>query len=178
MCFSKTLHLKCLQGFLLHLCFCWISEQNYTAWKVSAFRVFLGRIFPHLDWIRRDTLYLSAFSPNAGQCRSELFVSASCSGWITHDLKLMILCFNAFPIFCRSYKNQSVNFDFKLFYWFLYGLQKTGKQWNNREPESLIRVGLTEIVHTNILHSPFSIEIIVGNIWCTKLPWVCGLMYT
>ena len=29
-----------------------------TAWKVSVFGVFLVRIFPHLDWIRRDTPYL------------------------------------------------------------------------------------------------------------------------
>ena len=25
-------------------------------------------IFPHLDWIRRDTEYLSVFSPNEGKC--------------------------------------------------------------------------------------------------------------
>ena len=28
---------------------------------------FLARIFPHLDWIRRDTLCLFIFSPNAGK---------------------------------------------------------------------------------------------------------------
>ena len=28
---------------------------------------FLVLIFPHSDWIRWDTLYLSAFSPNAGK---------------------------------------------------------------------------------------------------------------
>ena len=28
---------------------------------------FLVLIFPHLDWIRRDTRYLSVFSPNAGK---------------------------------------------------------------------------------------------------------------
>ena len=27
----------------------------------------LVRIFPHSDWIRRDTKYLSVFSPNAGK---------------------------------------------------------------------------------------------------------------
>ena len=27
-----------------------------------------SRIFPHLDWIRRDTPYLSVFSSNAGKC--------------------------------------------------------------------------------------------------------------
>ena len=29
----------------------------YTAWKVSVFWVILDRIFPHSDWIRRDTPY-------------------------------------------------------------------------------------------------------------------------
>ena len=28
----------------------------------------LSRISPHSDWIRRDTEYLSVFSPNAGKC--------------------------------------------------------------------------------------------------------------
>ena len=28
---------------------------------------FLVRIFPHSDWIRRDTEYLSVFSPNVGK---------------------------------------------------------------------------------------------------------------
>ena len=32
---------------------------------------FLVRIFPHSDWIRRDTEYLSLFSPNAGIYRPE-----------------------------------------------------------------------------------------------------------
>ena len=36
----------------------------YTARKVSVCGVFLVSIFPHSDWIRRDTEYLSVFSPN------------------------------------------------------------------------------------------------------------------
>ena len=32
---------------------------------------FLVHIFPHSDWIRRDTSYLSIFSPNAGKYRPE-----------------------------------------------------------------------------------------------------------
>ena len=40
---------------------------NSTAWKVSVFGIFLARIFSHLDWIRRDIPYLSAFSPNAAK---------------------------------------------------------------------------------------------------------------
>ena len=39
--------------------------------KVSIFGVILVRIFLHLDWIRRDTPYLSVFSPNAGKCGPE-----------------------------------------------------------------------------------------------------------
>ena len=52
-----------------------IAEQNLvlifliriTAWKVSVFGVFLVRIFPHLDWIRRDTPNLSVFCQNSGK---------------------------------------------------------------------------------------------------------------
>ena len=40
--------------------------QN-TAWKVSVCGVLLVRIFPHSDWILKDTPYLSVFSPNAGK---------------------------------------------------------------------------------------------------------------
>ena len=39
--------------------------EYHIVWKVSLFGVFLAHIFPHLDWIRRDTPYLSIFSPNA-----------------------------------------------------------------------------------------------------------------
>ena len=38
-----------------------------TAWKASAFGVILVRIFPHLNWIQRETPHLSVFSPNAGK---------------------------------------------------------------------------------------------------------------
>ena len=33
----------------------------------SYYLFFLVRIFPHSDWIRRDTEHLSVFSPNAGK---------------------------------------------------------------------------------------------------------------
>ena len=33
--------------------------------------LFLVRNFPHSDWIRRDTKYISVFSPNAGKYGSE-----------------------------------------------------------------------------------------------------------
>ena len=42
-----------------------------TAWKVSVLGVILARIFPHSNWIRRDTVYLSVFSSNAGKCGPE-----------------------------------------------------------------------------------------------------------
>ena len=48
------------------------SEQelvisNATAWKVSVLGVLLVCLFPHSDWIRRETEYLSVFSANMGK---------------------------------------------------------------------------------------------------------------
>ena len=45
--------------------------ETFTAWKVSVFGVFLVRIFPHSDWMRRDTEYLSVFIPIAGKYGTE-----------------------------------------------------------------------------------------------------------
>ena len=43
-------------------------QENITVQNVSVFRVILVHIFPHSDWIRRDTEYLSVFSLNVGKC--------------------------------------------------------------------------------------------------------------
>ena len=45
--------------------FPYFEDESYTTQKISAFGVILIRIFPHSDWTRRDTEYLSVFSPNA-----------------------------------------------------------------------------------------------------------------
>ena len=42
------------------------KKSPYSELFWSAF----SRIFLHSDWIRRDTEYLSVFSPNAGKCGS------------------------------------------------------------------------------------------------------------
>ena len=39
--------------------------------KMSVFVVFMVRIFPYFDSIRRDTEYRSVFTPNAGKYRPE-----------------------------------------------------------------------------------------------------------
>ena len=44
-----------------------IVEKFYTTWKVSVFGVILVCIFPHSEWIRRDTPYFSVFGPNVGK---------------------------------------------------------------------------------------------------------------
>ena len=41
--------------------------EGSTAWKMFVFGVCLVCIFPYSDWIRRDTEYLSVFSPKAGK---------------------------------------------------------------------------------------------------------------
>ena len=44
---------------------------KYHCVKNVRVRSYSGPHFPHSDWIRRDTLYLSVFSPNAGKWRPD-----------------------------------------------------------------------------------------------------------
>ena len=48
-------------------------EMAHTVWKVFVFGVFLVCIFPHSDWIQRNTEYRSVFSPNADKYGPEKF---------------------------------------------------------------------------------------------------------
>ena len=58
----SRMSMKCSMNFNLN------PFLTNTVWKVSVFRVFLVRISPHSDWIRRGTPYLcSIFSPNVGK---------------------------------------------------------------------------------------------------------------
>ena len=43
------------------------SPKAFTAWKVSVFGDFMGLIFPHLDWILKDTPYPFVFSAYEGK---------------------------------------------------------------------------------------------------------------
>ena len=61
----------------------------YTVWKVSLFGVFLVRIFLDSDWIRRDTEYVSVFSPNAGKWGPEKI-----------RIQTFLRCVNATPVSC------------------------------------------------------------------------------
>ena len=45
--------------------------QLYICVIITA-ELFLVRVFLHSDWIRKDTEYLSVFSPNAGKCGPEI----------------------------------------------------------------------------------------------------------
>ena len=54
-----NIHVTLYQGIVYH--------SHSLREKCPNTEVFLGRIFPHLDWIRRNTSYLSVFSPNAGK---------------------------------------------------------------------------------------------------------------
>ena len=43
------------------------QEQSSLCENCPNTEFFLVRIYPHSDWIRRDTSYLSVFGPNAGK---------------------------------------------------------------------------------------------------------------
>ena len=49
----------------------WVSLFVYHCERCPNKEFFLVRIFPHSDWIWRDTEYLSVFSPNAGKSGRE-----------------------------------------------------------------------------------------------------------
>ena len=65
----------------LHTKTTWSPFLSFTAWKVSVFGVFLVRIFPHSDWLRRDiSLYSVRMRENTDQKNSEYrFFSRSVS---------------------------------------------------------------------------------------------------
>ena len=65
------------------------SILGITAWKVYVFWVFLVRIFPRSDWIRRDTPYLSEFSLNAEKYRPEKHqIRTLFTHWITFGIPI------------------------------------------------------------------------------------------
>ena len=76
---SFVFSMYCCQQEILLLGFVWkerLKESFWndslsTPWKMSVFGLILFCIFPHLDWIRRDTPYLSVFSPNGGKYEPE-----------------------------------------------------------------------------------------------------------
>ena len=50
----------------------WLGHKSVSdaAWKVFVFGVMLVRIFPHSDWIRRDTKYMGKYGPEWLQIRT------------------------------------------------------------------------------------------------------------
>ena len=48
-----------------------LEYQNMHCVRSVSIWNYSGLHFPHSNWIRRDTSYLSVFSPNAGKCRPE-----------------------------------------------------------------------------------------------------------
>ena len=60
-----------LLNFCQHFYQSYTVEIPFSLCKKCPSWSFLACIFPHSDWIWRDTEYLSAFSPNAGKCGPE-----------------------------------------------------------------------------------------------------------
>ena len=58
-------------SFSFHILQHFLGKQSLRE-KCPNTQLFLVRIFPHSDWMRRDTKYLSVFSPNAGKDGPEI----------------------------------------------------------------------------------------------------------
>ena len=65
------------------------TRTGLTAWKVSVFGVFLVRIFPHSDWIRKNTPY-------------SLCIQSKCGKMQTRKI-LNMGTFHAVPIICLNH---------------------------------------------------------------------------
>ena len=66
-----------------------LPDDRITVWEVFIFGVFLVRIFPHLDWIRKGMEYLSIFSPNVVNYRpGNIQIRALSTQWFS------ISCYN------------------------------------------------------------------------------------
>ena len=52
------------EAYLSYIGSCDKEKKYFTAWKVSVFGVFLVRIFPHFDWILRDTVFFLVILPS------------------------------------------------------------------------------------------------------------------
>ena len=90
-----------------------------TSWTLSAFGVFLVRIFPHLNWIWRDTPYLFVFSPNAEKYGPEkLRIQALFTSWIIPDQLRIIWKYwtTATHFYLKASKNKILgDFDEEIF---------------------------------------------------------------
>ena len=67
-----------------------IYEKDHCVKNVQNTELFLVGIFPHSDWIQRDTSYLSVLSPNAGKYRPEITLYLD-----TFHAYLSVFCLNA-----------------------------------------------------------------------------------
>ena len=99
--------------------------------------VFLVRIFPNSDWIRRDTEYLSAFSPNAaesGKIRTRktcVFGHFSCT--------VIFMETKWFQIFISTLNNYWSGSSRKFFTLYIFILQKRIQVCSNHQRWSVLR---------------------------------------
>ena len=56
-----------------------ISKEIHSPWKVSVFGVFLVHIFPHSDWIWRDTLNTDTFQAVTNLMKLLILVRKHCT---------------------------------------------------------------------------------------------------
>ena len=78
-----------------------------SAWKVAVFGDFLVLIFPHLDWIRKDSPYLSVFNPNARNYGPKKHrIRTVFTQWLALPILLSLPISMAVPILLAAQKMQ------------------------------------------------------------------------
>ena len=99
---------------------------------MSVFEVFLAPIFPHSGWIRRDTEYLSVFSPNAGKYEPEkLRIRILFTQWLSFGNKCFTRNMNLGIIKSSiRFIKDSKRFNEPLLSWYRQYVVKKIKVWN------------------------------------------------
>ena len=86
---------------------------SVTAWKLSVFEVFLALIFPHSDWMQRDTLRYSVFLRILYECgkirtrntlNTDTFHAERSSNWLIRSSDYIL---SIFRTNCREFKSRS-----------------------------------------------------------------------
>ena len=94
---------------------------------MSVFGVILVRIFPHSDWIQKDTEYLSVFSPNTGKYVPEKLRIQKTSRRNFHAVLSLLYCLEATSIRLKGTVSRIM---FKVGLWESSEVPKITLNWN------------------------------------------------
>ena len=133
-----------------------LKKHMHCVKSVQIRSFFLVHIFPHSDWIRRETEYLSSFSPNAGKYgpeKSPVFWHFSRSGVVFVIILLLpiIILFEEILHDIFEWKHENIKIllskEFEPFWWKTF--------WYNFSRISIINLDILDHFKTKLMKCNF-----------------------